>query len=81
MALGIAVLAVVLFITAMVVAQEDNDWLWPVAGVVGGVAAYMGWNAGRPRPQGKSLAAVTLGGLVLVVIVVWIIWALATGNF
>ena len=79
-ALGVAVLAVVLYVIAMVVAQEKNDWLWPVAGVVGGVAAVLGWNAGKPRPSGKALGALVLGGLVFVTILVWTIWAAATGN-
>lgn len=42
MALGLAVLAVVLYVVASIVAQEDNDWLWPVAGLVGGGAAVAG---------------------------------------
>jgi hypothetical protein len=80
-ALGIAGLAVVLYVVAMVVAQEENGWLWPVAGLVGGAAAVMGWVAGKPRPQGKALAAVVLGGLVFVTILGWTIWAAASGNF
>jgi hypothetical protein len=55
-ALGIAALAVVLFVLALVIAQEGNDWLWPVAGVVGAAGAVMGWTAGWPRPRGRSLA-------------------------
>ena len=80
MALGIAILALVLFVAAMFVAGEDNDWLWPVAGVVGGIAAGMSWAAGKPRPHGKSLAAVILGGLIFLSIIGCIIVAMATGN-
>ena len=80
-ALAIAVVSVVLYIVAMVVAQEDNDWLWPVAGLVGGAAAVMGWMADKPKPRGRALAAVVLGGLVFVAILGWVIWAAATGNF
>ena len=80
-ALGVAVLAVLLFVVAIFVAQEENDWLWPLAGLLGGAAAVMGWTTGKPRPRGKSLGAVVLGGLVFSSIVLWIIVAIATGNF
>lgn len=79
-AVGLAGAAVVVFVIAMIVAQDDNDWLWPLAGVLGGVGAFTGWRAGRPRPQGKALAAVVLGGLVFLFILGWIIWAASTGN-
>ena len=49
-ALGLAAVAVALFIVALVVAQDGNDWLWPLTGVVGAVAAIIGWSAQRPRP-------------------------------
>ena len=80
MALGIAVLALVLYLVAMFVAGETNDWLWPLTGVVGGAAAVMGWTSGKPRPRGKSLAAVILGGLIFLSIIGWIVVAMATGN-
>ncbi len=80
-ALGVAVMAVVLWVVAMLVAQEENDWLWPLAGLVGGAGAILGWIAGKPRPRGKALAAIVLGGLVFAMIVGWIVWAAATGNF
>lgn len=80
-ALGLAVVGVVLYIIAMIVAQEENGWLWPVAGLIGGAGAIAGWQAGRPRPQGKTMAAVVLGGLVFLTVLGWTIWALATGNF
>lgn len=76
----LAILAVVLYVVAMIVAQEKNEWLWPVSGVVGAVAAIMGWSAGKPRPRGQALAAVIMGGLIFLSILGWIVWALATGN-
>ena len=81
LALGLSGLAVVLFVIAMIVAQEDNSWLWPVAGLLGGIGAVMGWTADRPRPQGKNLAGVIIGGLVFAAILGWVIWAATTGNF
>lgn len=80
MALATAVLAVALYVVAMVVAEEDNGWLWPVAGLVGLVAAVLGWQAGRPRPQGRALAAVVLGGLVFLSILGWVVVAAFTGD-
>ena len=79
-AFGLAVVAVVLYVLAMIVAQEENGWLWPVAGLLGGAAAVTGWMAGKPRPHGKALAAVVMGGLVFIVILVWTIVAAATGD-
>jgi hypothetical protein len=80
LALGVSALAVVLWIVAMIVAQETNGWLWPLSGLVGAAGAITGWTAGKPRPSGKSLAAVILGGLVFAAILGWIVWAAATGN-
>lgn len=80
-AVGLAGSAVVVFVIAMIVAQDGNDWLWPLAGVLGGTGAFAGWRASGPRPQGKALVAVVLGGLVFLFIVGWIIWAASTGNF
>jgi hypothetical protein len=80
LAFGLAVVAVVLYVLAMIVAQEENGWLWPVAGLLGGAAAVTGWMAGKPRPRGKALAAVVMGGLVFIVILVWTIVAAATGD-
>ena len=79
-ALAVSAVAVALYIVAMIVAQDSNEWLWPLSGVVGLVGAVMGWNAGKPRPQGKNLAAVVLGGLVFLTVLGWIVWAAATGN-
>ncbi len=79
--LGLAGLAVVLYVIAMMLSEDDSGWLWPVAGLAGGAAAVMGWLAGRPRPSGKALAAIVLGGLVFVTIVGWSVWAASTGNF
>ena len=80
-ALGISAVAALLFVIAMVVANDGNDWLWPVAGVLGGVGAFLGWRAGRPKLQGKAMLAVVMGGIVFLVILGWIVWAAATGNF
>ncbi|HWL37794.1 MAG TPA: hypothetical protein VNQ77_16520 [Frankiaceae bacterium] len=80
-AVGLAGAAVIVFVIAIIVAQEGNDWLWPLAGILGGAGAFTGWRASRPRPQGKALVAVVLGGLVFLVILGWIIWAASTGNF
>ncbi len=80
-ALGVSALAVIVWVVAMIVAQEDNDWMWPLAGLLGGVGAVMGWMAGKPRPRSKALAAIVLGGIVFAMILGWIIWAAATGNF
>ena len=79
-ALAVSGLAAVLFVVAMIVAQETNGWMWPLAGLLGGVGAVMGLMAGKPR-AGKALAAIVLGALVFAAIVGWIIWAAATGNF
>ena len=68
MALGISVLAVVIFIAAMLFAQERNDWLWPLAGVVGGIGAIMGWMAGR---KGQAMVALVLGALVFLAVFGW----------
>lgn len=79
-ALGIAALAVALFIVAIVVAQDGNDWLWPLTGVVGAVAAITGWSAGRPRPRGRALIAVVVGGLLFALIAAWGIVGSITGD-
>ena len=81
LAVGLAALALVLYIVAMIVAQEENDWLWPVAGLVGLAAAIMGWTAGKPKPKGKALAAVVIGGLVFVTILAWTVVSLINGTF
>lgn len=80
-ALGIAVGGFVLYVIAMIVAQEDHGWLWPLSGLLGAAGAITGWMAGKPKPRGRALAAVIVGGLVFAVILAWIIWAAATGNF
>ena len=80
-ALGLSAAAALLFVVAMVVATDGNDWLWPLAGLLGGVGAFTGWRAGRPKPQGKALLAVVMGGIVFLFILGWIVWAMATGNF
>jgi peptidoglycan/LPS O-acetylase OafA/YrhL len=79
-ALGIAAVAVALFIVAIVVAQEGNDWLWPLTGVVGAVAAITGWSAHRPRPRGRALIAVVVGGLLFALVAGWGIVGAITGN-
>ena len=81
LALGLAIVALVLYVVAMIVAQEeDNGWLWPVAGLTGGAGAVVGWMAGKPRPRGKALAAVILGGLIFIAILAWTVVALITGD-
>jgi len=81
-AVGLAGAAALAFVIAMIVAEDDsNEWLWPLAGLLGAAGAFAGWRAGRPRPQGKALVAVVLGGIVFLFILGWIIWAAATGNF
>jgi hypothetical protein len=80
-ALGLSGAAVLLLVVAMFVATDGNDWLWPLAALLGGIGAFLGWRAGRPKLQGKALAAVVAGGLVFLYIVGWIVWAAATGNF
>ena len=80
MALGVSLVGLVLFIVAIMIAQEENDWLWPVAGLIGGIGAVLGWMAGKPRPQSKALAAVVIGGLVFLVVLGWWIVATITGN-
>jgi peptidoglycan/LPS O-acetylase OafA/YrhL len=82
MALGTSVLAVIVFVVAMLVAGDDNDpqeWLWPVAGVLGLIGAVLGWRAQRP-PKGRALTAVILGGLVFLVILGWTVVALIAGD-
>ena len=82
-ALGLAVLSVLLYVVAVAVAGDDdsgNGWLWPVTGVMGGVAVVAGWRAGAPRPRGKALVATVLGGLVFIVILVWIVVAAISGD-
>lgn len=82
-ALGLALLSVLLYVVALAVAGNDDSkygWLWPVAGVVGAAAAFAGWRAGAPRPRGKALAALVLGGLVFLTIVLWVVVAAFTGN-
>ena len=82
-ALGLAVLAVLLYVVSVVVAGDDDSaygWLWPVTAVVGGIAAVLGWRAGSPRPRGKALTATVLGGLVFAFIVGWIVVAAITGD-
>ena len=82
LALGLSAAGALVFVIAMFVAGEDgaNDWMWPVAGVLVLAGAIMGWMAGKPRPQGRALAAVVLGGLTAAFIIGWIVWAAATGN-
>ena len=80
-ALALAGVAVALYIVAVIVAQEEkNEWLWPLTGVVGAAAAITGWSAGRPRPRGRALAALVIGGLVFTVILVWVIVAGISGD-
>ncbi|HVE98498.1 MAG TPA: hypothetical protein VNA12_04895 [Mycobacteriales bacterium] len=80
-ALGVSALAVLLYVVAMILDERgDYGWLWPVAGLVGGAGAVMGWQAGRPRPRGRALLAVVLGGLVLLSIVGWIVVAAINGD-
>ena len=80
-ALALAGVAVALYIVAMIVAQDEkNDWLWPLAGVVGAAAAITGWSAGRPRPRGRALVAVVIGGLLFAVILAWAIVAGISGD-
>lgn len=82
-ALGIALLAVLLYAVSVAVAGDDDTeygWLWPVTGVTGAVAAVAGWRAGAPRPRGKALVATVLGGLVFIVILGWIVVAAITGD-
>lgn len=78
--LVLAVVAALAFIVAIIVAQEENSWLWPVSGLLGLAGAVTGWTAGKPRPQGRALAAVVIGGLVFLFIAGWVVWAAATGN-
>lgn len=53
LALGLALLGLVLYVIAMIVAQEeDNGWLWPVAGLTGGAGAVVGWMAAS-RARGE----------------------------
>ena len=76
--------ALILLIVAMFVAGDDdsaNGWMWPVAGVLGLAGAIIGWMAGKPKPQGRALLGVVTGGLTAAVIIGWLIWAAATGNF
>ena len=79
-ALGLAGVAVALFVVAVIFAQEGNDWLWPLAGVVGAIAAISGWSADRPRPRGRALIAVVVGGLIFALIAGWVIVGAITGN-
>ena len=80
-ALGLSAVAALLFVIAMVVANDGNDWLWPLAGVLGGIGAFLGWRVGGPKLQGKALLAVVMGGIVFLFLLGWIVWAAATGNF
>ncbi len=81
-ALALAGLGVVLFVVAIIVTQDDqNDSLWPVTGPVGAIAALMGWSAGRPRPRGRSLSAIIIGGLLFAFIVGWVIVVGLQGAF
>ena len=79
-ALGLARVALALYVVAMIVAEDDNGWLWLLAGLVGGAAAIKGWMAGRPKPRGRALAAVVIGGLLCLAIIGWIIVAAITGD-
>ena len=81
-AVAVSGLALVIYVVAMVMGDADApEWLWPLAGLLGLVGAVLGWMAGKPRPAGKAMAAVVVGGLVFVTILGWTIWAAATGNF
>lgn len=80
LALALAGVALALYVVAMIVAQDDNGFLWPLAGLVGAAAAITGWKAGRPKPRGRALAAVVVGGLVFLVILGWIVVAAFTGD-
>ena len=48
--------------------------------VVGAAAAITGWSTGRPRPRGRALAAVVIGGLLFAVILAWAIVAGISGD-
>ncbi len=80
-ALALAGVAVALFVVAVILDdQGGTDWLWPLAGVVGAVAAISGWSADRPRPRGRALIAVVVGGLIFALIAGWVIVGAITGN-
>jgi len=81
-AFGMSLLAVVLYVVAMALEGDDSDYgfLWPLAGLTGLAGAVTGWRSSRPKPTGKALAAVIMGGLVFAVILGWIVVALATGE-
>ena len=80
-ALGVAGLGIILYVLAIFIAEERNEWLWPLALVLGAAGAIMGWMAGRPRPQGRALAAVVAGGLICALTLLWAVVAAITGNW
>jgi len=79
-ALGVAALGVILYVLAIFIAEGRNEWLWPLALVLGAAGAIMGWMAGRPRPQGRALAVVA-GGLICALTLLWAIVAAITGDW
>lgn len=65
---------------SIIVAQEDNSWLWPVTGLVGLVAAVVAWTAEPGQPRGRALIAVIAGGVIFVLVFGWAIVGAITGN-
>ena len=81
LALALAGVGAALYILPVFIAEDSNsDWLWPVSAVVGAAGAITGWTAGRPRPRGRALAAVVLGGLVFAVVLLWVIVTAISGD-
>lgn len=83
LALGVSLLAVALYVLSMAVAGDDETdygFLWPLTGAVGLVGALLAWRPGQPKPTGRALAAVILGGLVFAVILGWVVVAAFTGD-
>ncbi len=71
-ALGLAAVAVILWVGFAIADVDNAAWLLiPVAGLA---AAILGWRAGAgSRPTGKALVAVVVGLLAAASVIAWVI--------
>ncbi len=79
LALGLAVGAAVLWIAFSALSVDGPIWL--LVGLLGAAGAVMGWrSAGGAMPRGRALAAVILGALAFVSVLVFTIVLAITGD-
>lgn len=79
LALGLAIGAAVLWIVFTVLSVEGPIWL--LVGLLGAVAAITGWrSSGGATPRGRALAAVIVGVLAFLSVLVFTIVLAISGD-